>query len=164
MHILQVTPRFPPAIGGMEEHVYHISRELTRRGHSVTVITSTEADGRAHPSEKENVDGIRVYRSPMFMSTALRELWFMPKIPRILEQLRGDVVHAHGYRCLSSFEAVCISHARDIPAVLTPHGIYPSRSFMNGLAKSFFDKSSGRLLLGFSDRVIALSEHNRLLL
>jgi glycosyltransferase involved in cell wall biosynthesis len=164
MHILQVTPRFPPAIGGVEEHVYRISRELVRRGHFITVITSNEADGRALPLKRENVEGIRVYRSPLLMPTALSELWFMPKIPKILKQLRGDVVHAHGYRCLSSFEAICISHARDIPAVLTPHGIYPPRSFINGLAKSFFDKSSGRLLLGFSDRVIALSEHNRLLL
>jgi glycosyltransferase involved in cell wall biosynthesis len=48
--------------------------------------------------------------------------------------------------------------------VLTPHGIYPTRSFVNGLAKSIFDHVFGRLLLDFSDKIIALSEHNKQLL
>lgn len=164
MRILQVTPRFRPAVGGVEEHVYRISRELASRGHNVTVITSNEADGKICPLNKENIEGIQVHRLPLFMSSIFRELWFIPKILKILEELRGDVVHVHGYRCLSSFEAVYFSHAKNIPSVLTPHGIYPSRSLINGLAKSFFDKSSGHLLLDFSDRIIALSEHNRRLL
>jgi glycosyltransferase involved in cell wall biosynthesis len=47
-----------------------------------------------------------------------------------------------------------------IPVILTPHGIYPPRSFSNALLKSVFDHSFGRPLLHFSDRIIALSEHN----
>lgn len=164
MRILQVTPRFPPAIGGVEEHVYRISRELARRGHSVTVITSNEADGKNCSAENENIEGIQVYRFSLLMPRVLRELWIIPKIPRILQQVRSDIVHAHGYRCLSSFEAVYVSHAKGVPSVLTPHGIYPPRSFINGLAKSIYDKSTGRLLLNFSDRIIALSKHNNLLL
>lgn len=164
MRILQVTPRFPPAIGGVEEHVYQVSRELARRGHDVTVITSNEADGKICLLQNENVDGIKVYRYPLFMPTAFRELWLIPRIVKIFAELRGDIVHAHGYRCLSSFEAAFVSHAKNAPSVLTPHGIYPPRSFLNGFAKSFFDISSGRLLLDFSDRIIALSEHNRSLI
>lgn len=164
MHILQVTPRFSPAIGGMEEHVCRISQELARRGHAITVITSNEADGKICLLQNENIDGIQVYRFPLFMPSVFRELWFIPEILKTLEELRCDIVHVHGYRCLSSFEAVYVSHVRDVPSVLTPHGIYPPRSFINGFAKSFFDKFSGRLLLDFSDRIIALSEHNRRLL
>jgi len=164
MRILQVTPRFPPAIGGMEEHVYRISRELTRRGHNVTVITSNEEDGKICLLQKENLDGIQVYRFPLFMPSVFRELWFIPQVVKILREHRADIVHAHGYRCLSSFEAVYVSHLRGIPSVLTPHGIYPPRSFVNGFAKSFFDKSSGRLLLDFSDKIVALSEHNKRLI
>jgi glycosyltransferase involved in cell wall biosynthesis len=164
MNILQVAPRFPPAVGGVEEHVYRVSRELARRGHEVTVVTSNEADGKVCPLQRESLEGIQVYRSPLFMPSALRELWFMPSILNILRTLRGDVVHVHGYRCVSSLETACFFHARSVPSVLTAHGIYPARSFLNGLAKSFFDKSFGHLLLSSSDRVIALSEHNRRLL
>jgi glycosyltransferase involved in cell wall biosynthesis len=127
-------------------------------------MTSNEEDGKIYPRQEESLDGIQVYRFPLFMPSVFRELWFIPKVVKILRELGVDIVHAHGYRCLSSFQAVYVSHSREVPSVLTPHGIYPSRSFVNGLAKSFFDKSLGRLLLDFSDRIVALSEHNRRLI
>lgn len=164
MRILQVTPRFPPAIGGVEEHVYRISCELTRRGHNVTVITSNEVDGKISPVKKENLDGIEVCRFPLFMPSIFRELWLIPEVVKIVREVEADVVHAHGYRCLSSLEAVYVSHIRGVPSVLTPHGIYPHRSLANRFAKDFFDKSSGRLLLNSSDTIIALSRHNERLI
>lgn len=164
MEIIQVVPRFPPAIGGVEEHVYQISLELVRRGHNVAVVTSSEADGKICPMQTEIMEGIHVYRFPLFMPGLLRESWIIPEILRCFLGLRADVVHVHGYRCISSFTAVSLAHVRDVPSVLTPHGIYPSRSFVNGLAKSIFDHVFGRLLLDFSDRIIAISEHNRQLL
>jgi glycosyltransferase involved in cell wall biosynthesis len=160
MHIIQVTPRFPPAIGGVEEHVYRISIELLKRGHKVTVVTSTEVDGMDCPLKNELVKGIRVYRLPLFMPKTFRETWFIPSIMSILPKLKGDVIHTHGYRCISSFCAVSIAYLMQIPVILTPHGIYPPRSFSNALLKSVFDHSFGRPLLHFSDRIIALSEHN----
>jgi len=160
MHIIQVAPRFPPAIGGVEEHVYQISLELLKRGHNVTVITSNEVDGKIYPLQMEVMQGIHVYRSPLFMQKFLREVWFIPDIMRIFRHLRGDVVHVHGYRCLSSCIAVYLAHFKHVPTVLTPHGIYPPRSFVNALLKLIFDRTLGRLLLSFSDRIIALSEHN----
>jgi len=164
MHVIQVAPRFRPAVGGVEEHVYQISLELARRGHNVTVITSTEADGKICPLQTEIMEGIHVYRFPLFMPKMFRELWFIPQILKHFLRIPGDVVHAHGYRCLSSFNAIYFAQIRNVPSVLTPHGIYPTRSFMNGLAKSIFDHVFGRLLLGFSDKIVALSEHNRQLL
>jgi len=164
MHVIQVVPRFRPAIGGVEEHVYQISLELVRRGHNVTVVTSNETDGQICPLQTEIMEGIHVYRFPLFMPKMLRESWFIPEILKCFLRLRGDVVHVHGYRCLSSFNAVYFAQVRNVPSVLTPHGIYPTRSFVNGLAKSIFDHVFGRLLLDFSDKIIALSEHNKQLL
>jgi glycogen(starch) synthase len=164
MRIIEVAPRFPPAIGGVEEHVYQISRELVKRGHNVAVVTSNESDGKTYPVQIENVEGIRVYRFPLFMPKMFRELWFIPEILKSFLQLRGDIIHVHGYRCLSSFNAVYLAQLRNIPSVLTPHGIYPTRSVINGVAKALFDHILGHLLLSFSDKIIALSEHNRRLL
>jgi len=161
MHIIQVTPRFPPAIGGVEEHVYRISLELLKRGHNVTVITSNETDDETYPLQIENLQGIQVYRFPLFMPKVLREFWLMPDIPRIFRHLRGDVVHLHGYRCLSSCIAAYFARSKHVSTVLTPHGIYPPRSYSNALLKLTFDHTLGRFLLNFSDKIIALSEHNR---
>lgn len=46
MKILQVIPAFYPAhaYGGTVEVAYHISKELVRRGHEVTVYTSDSLD------------------------------------------------------------------------------------------------------------------------
>lgn len=164
MNIIQVVPRFPPAIGGMEEHVYRISLELVKRGHKVTVITSNEVDGKKHVHKQEIIQGIRVYRYPLFMPKIAREFWLIPDILGIFQHLEADVVHAHGYRCLSSCMAIYLACLKRIPTVLTPHGIYPRRSFSNMIIKSLFDHTLGRLLLNFSDKVIALTEHNRQLL
>lgn len=60
MDIVQVTPRFPPAIGGVEEHVYCISRELAKRGHNVTVLTSNEVDRKQVALGEENLEGVQV--------------------------------------------------------------------------------------------------------
>lgn len=160
MHIVQVTPRFPPAIGGVEEHVYQISLELKKRGHRVTVVTSNDIDGENHLPQRQTMDGIDVRRLPLFLPKVGRELWFMPGILKIFSQISGDVVHMHGYRCLSSCTAAYLAHMRHVPTVLTPHGIYPSRSPSNALLKTIFDRTLGRLLFTFSDRIVALSRHN----
>lgn len=160
MHIIQVAPRFPPAIGGVEEHVYQISLELLKRGHNVTVITSNEVDGKIYPFQMEVMKGIHVYRFPLFMPKLLREYWFIPNITRVFRRLKGDVVHVHGYRCLSSCTAVYLARFKHVPIVLTPHGVYPPRSPINALLKFIFDRTLGHSLLNFSNRIIALSEHN----
>jgi glycosyltransferase involved in cell wall biosynthesis len=164
MNILQVVPRFPPAIGGMEEHVYRISLELVKRGHKVTIITSNEVDGKIYACKQEAIQGIQVYRCPLFMPKIFREFWLIPDILGVFQHLKAEVVHAHGYRCLSSCTAIYLAHLKHIPTVFTPHGIYPKRTFANMVIKSLFDHTLGRLLLNFSDRIIALTEHNRQLL
>jgi glycosyltransferase involved in cell wall biosynthesis len=40
MKIIQVSPYFYPHLGGVESHVYSISKELVNRGHMVSVFTS----------------------------------------------------------------------------------------------------------------------------
>ena len=40
MRVLQVTQRFPPAIGGVEQHVYHLAQCLNEAGIQVEVLTT----------------------------------------------------------------------------------------------------------------------------
>jgi glycosyltransferase involved in cell wall biosynthesis len=164
VNITQVVARFPPAIGGMEEHVYQISLELSKRGHKVSVITSNEVDGKTSAAQEEIMQEIRVYRHPLFMSKEMREYWFIPGVFKLFQKIGADIVHVHGYRCLSSFTAISLAHFKHTPIMFTPHGIYPPKSFSNALIKLSFDHTLGRLMLDFADKIIVLSDHNRRLL
>lgn len=163
MRIVQVTPRFPPAIGGVENHVYNISIELVKRGHKVVVITSNDVEG-VDAVNREFMNGIEVCRYPLFFPRLFREVWLMPSMVKMLHTLQADIIHAHGYRCLSSCIASHLSKRKEVPFVLTPHGIFPKRNWFNGLVKSIFDYSLGNVLLKSSDKIIALTESNKLLI
>lgn len=163
MKIVQVTPRFPPAIGGLENHVYNISLELVKRGHQVVVLTSNDVE-EVKVVNEEFMNGIEVYRFPLFLPRLFREGWLMPNLLKMLPTLQADIIHAHSCRCLSSFIAALLSERRGVPFVLTPHGIFPKRGWFNGLVKSVYDYSFGNILLKFADKIIALTESNKSLL
>lgn len=166
MRIVQVTPRYPPAIGGMENHVYAVSTELKKRGHEVFVITSDDIDedGKHRAERIEVMNGVEVHRRPLLFKKRMREYWLLSDVTAILGKLDADVVHTNGYRCLSSCIAAYWCRRNGTPTIFTPHGIYPPRSFANGLIKTAFDHSLGNLLLRSSDKITALTEHNRQLL
>ena len=41
MNIVMHCVYFPPEVGGLESHVYHVCRGLVERGHQVAVVTSS---------------------------------------------------------------------------------------------------------------------------
>jgi len=147
----------------MENHVYAISTELTKRGHEVTVITSDDINGdkRDIGRNMDVVNGIEVYRYPLLFRKTMREYWCVSGVTRALKNLHADVVHTHGYRCLSSCVATYWCKKNKVPIILTPHGIYPPRSLVNALIKSIYDYSFGNLVLKFSSRIVALTENNK---
>jgi glycosyltransferase involved in cell wall biosynthesis len=96
LRILMPSIYFPPRVGGIESHVYYLSRELARRGHSVGVVTTrTEKNS----PWKENMDGIEVTRLPSFGKHFVG--WLMSSlisVPRVLLSARKcDVIHCHTF-------------------------------------------------------------------
>lgn len=88
---------FPPEVGGLESHVFHLCRALVAMGHRVDVVTSRSVAGT--PSH-EVMDGVRVWRT-----------WFPGKhtvgwlshaagsIPRSVSLARdADVLHAQAFQ------------------------------------------------------------------
>ena len=75
MHLLHLTPRYPPAHGGAETHIAELSRRFVRAGHQVTVMTSDalayeyfwdrRASRIAPQRLEERIDGVRVLRFPV---------------------------------------------------------------------------------------------------
>jgi glycosyltransferase involved in cell wall biosynthesis len=113
MHILNLTHLFHPALGGTERALFDLSREMVKRGHRVTVLTSDQLGledfqhPRFHPSlpEEETWEGIRIIRvrlSP-FQRTLLAKLgalclrsrypsgdtlWYRTQVPHLPQMIR----------------------------------------------------------------------------
>ncbi|MBE2225229.1 MAG: glycosyltransferase family 4 protein [Anaerolineae bacterium] len=72
MRILFLTPAFPPFSGGGERYVGALARELARRGHEVTVVTSAAQMEQelwlgtaVQQTIFQDVDGVKVVRCPI---------------------------------------------------------------------------------------------------
>lgn len=117
-HVGIVTPRYPPAIGGVEQHVAVLARTLTSIGVQVDVIT-TDPSGQL-PAE-EWCDGILVRRFP---TIANNDVFFLsPQLGAWLARELGrfDLLHAHSYHTPLAFQAAMAARRYQIPLVVTPH-------------------------------------------
>jgi glycosyltransferase involved in cell wall biosynthesis len=109
---------FPPEVGGLESHVFHLCRALAAKGHRVEMVTSRSLPG---VPEHEVMDGVEVWRT-----------WFparnppgwalhaLGSIPRFLERARdADVLHAQD---IASVLPAMVARARTgAPIVTTFH-------------------------------------------
>ena len=141
MKIILVSPRFYPAIGGLERHVYSLSRELARRGHEVKVYTTTSLTSRDIPqlskklpfmnrkekpaklSREDANDGLLVRRlQPLFRFWSLL---IVPELPLYLFKEDAEIFHIHGYQPFTSILsalAVKIKNYKN-KVILTTHDI-----------------------------------------
>jgi glycosyltransferase involved in cell wall biosynthesis len=76
MKIIQISPYFPPHVGGVEYHVKELADGLARRGHQVSVASSC---GR-WTGEMVSIPSINLFYSP---------------IPIKLPKFQADVYHSH---------------------------------------------------------------------
>lgn len=89
MKILFVAPSFYPNKGGVEKHIYNLSKELISDNHNVSVLYKCRI---SNVSEYEKIDEIEIYRnkSKFFMR-------FIPSIRNIKLFLYADIIHFHDY-------------------------------------------------------------------
>ncbi|MEK7636952.1 MAG: glycosyltransferase family 4 protein [Patescibacteria group bacterium] len=93
MNIGLITQAYYPVLGGVTEHVWHLGKELERRGHKVTVVTGSarRADDR----------GLRVLRHgfqiPLMSNGANIHVTWGWKLGRLLQRIevaeKFDLVH-----------------------------------------------------------------------
>ncbi len=90
MKIVFLSPLFFPHIGGVEKHVYLLSRELIKNGHEVTVITY-KFDPKL--KSQEDIHGIKVIRF-FYPKKKFIGLWHFLWLKRSL-LMESDVIHIH---------------------------------------------------------------------
>jgi glycosyltransferase involved in cell wall biosynthesis len=150
MKIVMHCVYFPPEVGGLESHVYHVCRGLVERGHQVAVVTSRSMPGlRRH----ERVNGIDVYRTALPGRNPFG--WIMhsaTSTPRLGALAReADLVHAQAFQ--SVLPAVVSKRVAKIPVVTTWH-----TSHFLKRATSPFWRPIFRKLIEWSDYNLAASE------
>ena len=117
MRIVQVASYFPPPYGGIESHVYYLSRELVRLGHEVTILTSRSL---GQGSIKEEVrDGISVKR--LWTPLSFFNFPFMPTLLYRILREEVDILHGHINSPMVVEPTAAGSWLREIPLVLTYH-------------------------------------------
>lgn len=166
MHVLQVTPCFPPtwAYGGIPRIVDGLSRMLVHKGATVTVLTSDafDADARAGLPEDRSHHGVRVLTARNLSNRlAWRHQLYLPwRAAALLDRLESgppvDLVHLHGHRHLLNNVAVRWAQARGIPHVLTSNGTLP-RLERKVAAKALWDAVVAGHIPGGAARCVAVS-------
>lgn len=132
MNILMVTTFYPPHIGGVENHVDNLSRNLAKRGHCVTILTSMLPEGDL-PFHEKTGDDITIYRLktvfPLgWLTASLSHQGFTlntkSAIEDLVKKIGFDVVHIHGHHYYLTWRALEVLYSLGVPSVLTLHGLF----------------------------------------
>ena len=168
MHVLQVTPYFPPtwAYGGIPRIVEGLSRALVAQGVRVTVLTTDAFDGarRAQLPASRDYHGARVLTSRNLSNRlAYRHQLFLPaQAPALLRGLDADppdVVHLHGHRHLLNTAAVAAARRWGAPYALTANGTLPRHERKVGVKLLWDAVVSGRVPTEAA-RCVAVTGHD----
>ena len=158
MRIAFIVNSYPPRLGGLESHIYHLSVSLAQLGHEVFVLTISDKPGHR---QEEGVD-IRTDRRhfPIADIISFPALGATRAIARFLREHRIDVVSVHTRFFPMSFVGVRAAHQAGIPVIHTEHGsgFVASSSPIIAPASRAVDVTMGRYVLRHADRVLGVSE------
>jgi glycosyltransferase involved in cell wall biosynthesis len=170
MNILQITLGFYPAQGwgGPVKIVYQNSKELVRRGHSVTIHCTNLMDKskKIKPySFERNYDGIRiVYFKTWNFSWwpgTLGPIWLPGYATYLKKEIKKyDVAHLNGYRSPLSFIAAKAAKKSGVPIITQPHGTLPV-IINSKIFKKLYDMFAGKVELDGIHSLVALQESER---
>jgi len=161
MKILHVYHTYPAVFGGVSRVVYDITRELYKKGHKVSVLTTDSHSTNIKAIETENNSGVEIYRVPTVLKAFARTNNIAiphPSLTYLVKDITKnfDVIHFHGHR---SFQKVVVHHyARKyhIPYIVQTHGDLP-RIMTKRRSKQIYDGLFGYRVLREASKVIALS-------
>ncbi|MCR5264496.1 MAG: glycosyltransferase, partial [Clostridiales bacterium] len=115
-------------IGGAETHIVELSKELVRRGHSVTIVSD---GGDYLPSlESAGVEHVRLPLDSKRPDKALRAYFGVKKL---IKERRFDVVHSHSR--ISSFICDAACEKLGVRFVTTCHGVYDMNAAWRRLSR-----------------------------
>ena len=170
MNVLQVMGSFVPSrFGGTQKFCHSLSKELVKRGHSVTVYASDADVGRARLKNilgTRFVDGIKVHYFRNLSSLLTDKLIIYLPLGIISTARREisnyDVIHLQVFRSVQNIVVHHYARKYNTPYILQPHGSIPrvvegKRGF-KWLLKWLFDAVFGNRILRDASKVLADTE------
>jgi starch synthase len=165
MKIIQVNQLFLDG-GGREEHVFHISKQMCKNGHEVTVVTSDylptgeETIGkRAKKIDNLKIKILKGYK----VDVPPGRIQIPDLMDFLLEQNDYDIIHAHGMGEQPAEHAFYAAKIKGVPFVFTPH-FHPWWAYEKLKAQKIwevFQKTLTNMVGNHADAVIAVSEPQR---
>jgi 1,4-alpha-glucan branching enzyme len=152
---VHLTDRYIPAIGGVESHIFNLCKALNQKGIETEVVTSDIYSVNpllyvSRPKDSMPVKTKRGFRIlPLPQGLGLVS-------PGMLNELNGDIIHAHGLGRFPTF-LWWVSKSKRKPFVITTH----SDAGRQRLSKRIFDSIIPRLTIHNADAIIALSRHEK---
>lgn len=147
MKIIQTPARFYPYIGGVENYVYYLSKELVKLGDELTVICANEPQRR----EKEVIDGINVKRLSYLGKIANTNITH--QLPFTLSKEDFDIVHTHLPTPWSADWSNMVSKFKKKPLIVTYHNDIIGNGAANFIAR-FYNSTALKSLLNGADKII----------
>jgi glycosyltransferase involved in cell wall biosynthesis len=149
--ILFVTPRYLPTVGGVQNHVYQVSRRLARAGIDVTVLTTNP--GNRLPAE-EIMEEVRIRRVPAWPVNG--DFYFAPQVYPIIRNGSWDIIHVQSYHTFVAPLAMWAAWRSGKPFVTTFHGGGHSSRLRNRIRG--MQQRMLRPFLARANRLIAISD------
>ena len=152
LSVLLVHVWYWPHIGGGNQHVEHIARQLVARGHKATVWC---ADIPEHDEKQFVRDGVEVIRLP-----PKRVLGGIDPIVSIKNlDMDFDIVHLHDTLPVLIRRSIKRARNKKIPVVTTFHNDYIKTSLSGKILKRIRWALQGRRTLQASNARIALTQY-----
>jgi len=157
MNVAQVCPRFYPHIGGVETHVYEISKRLAKQ-FNVEIIT-TDPSGKL--AKTEEIEGIIIRRFKSFAPADA--YYFSLDLYQYLKRhsLDYDVIHAHNYHAFPALFAALAKCRNKL--VFTPHYHGKGHSFVRNVFHKPY-KIIGNIIFEKAEAIICVSNFERKLI
>jgi len=155
--VLQLTQRYPPAIGGVEYHVARLALALSRAGVNVEVSTTDMVRDRPFERRTFPPDGgpvrVRRHRAVRWLRVPHGLGIAAPGMLSDALRARATVVHAHAFGYFPTWAARFARSLKSNPLIVTPHSNEGSATSLSRL----YARATARVTLQGADRVIALT-------
>lgn len=164
LKILQVisTPPFAWATGGCARVVYDFSKELARKGHDVTILTTDlyKPDQR-YPKKSEIIDGVKIIRFKYISNILAWKYKFYFSIGMI-NYLRKhlkeyDIIHLQDFISPQAYFTSKYCKKYGVPYVITTHGS-SYWVLQKNILNQFYLKFVAKNILKYSNKIIALTK------
>jgi glycosyltransferase involved in cell wall biosynthesis len=151
-----VIPFFSPKFGGSVTVLYELSKELAKRNHEVTIITS---DFGFDSQYAKTIHDAGVEVIPFHCIANFGLFLYTPSIKKWLEKnlKKFDIIHLHNYRSYQNVVIRSFAVKYGIPYIVQAHGsVLPFFKKQN--LKKLYDLVWGDKILENSSKLIALTD------